>query len=63
MNGWLTNQPVGEWEGVVTDHHGRVIVLELWRNGSGFDDLVGRIPPELAQSHEPPNRWNSVGTN
>ena len=43
--GWLTDQPVGEWQGVVTDHHGRVIVLELWRPGGG--DSVGRIPPEL----------------
>ena len=41
---WLSDEPVGEWHGVVTDHHGRVVVLELSGNESGFK---GTIPPEL----------------
>ena len=41
---WLSDEPVGDWQGVVTDHHGRVVVLELWGNEGGSR---GTIPPEL----------------
>ena len=39
---WLSDAPIGEWQGVTTDHNGRVIVLHLSQNG-----LSGEIPPEL----------------
>ena len=39
---WLSDAPLNEWHGVTTDHNGRVIRLELDRNG-----LRGAIPPEL----------------
>ena len=40
---WLSDRPLGEWNGVETDENGRVVVLRLSRNA-----LVGRIPPQLA---------------
>ena len=39
---WLSDAPLGEWEGVTTDGDGRVIRLYLSRN-----NLSGEIPPEL----------------
>ncbi len=39
---WLSDAPLGEWHGVTTNYHGRVIDLELNRN-----QLSGEIPPEL----------------
>ena len=39
---WLTDAPLGEWHGVMTDASGRVEGLYLWENG-----LTGEIPPEL----------------
>ena len=39
---WLGNAPLGEWYGVFTDGNGRVVGLELYRNG-----LSGTIPSEL----------------
>ena len=39
---WLTDAPLGEWEGVTTDESGRVTGLDLSDNG-----LNGEIPPEL----------------
>ena len=39
---WLSDLPLGAWHGVETDEDGRVTKLEL-----GFNDLSGRIPPEL----------------
>ena len=39
---WLTDTPVGQWDGVWTDHQGRVRIVSLERNG-----LTGPIPPEL----------------
>ncbi|MDE2794327.1 MAG: Ig-like domain-containing protein [Gemmatimonadota bacterium] len=41
---WLTRAPLGEWHGVKTDSHGRVVELRL-----GFNGLSGRIPPEIAR--------------
>ena len=38
----LSDRPIGEWNGVTTDNNGRVIELNLYRNG-----LTGEIPPEL----------------
>ena len=40
---WLTDAPLGEWYGVVTDDNGRVIRLELDSNR-----LSGQIPTDLA---------------
>ena len=39
---WLSNQPLGEWEGVSTDADGRVTDLRL-----GDNQLSGSIPSEL----------------
>ncbi len=39
---WLTDAPLGDWYGVVTDGQGRVVSLELYENG-----LTGTIPAEL----------------
>ena len=39
---WLSDAPLGEWEGVTTDGDGRVIELDLRGN-----ELSGEIPPEL----------------
>ena len=39
---WLSDAPVGEWSGVVTDDRLRVVSLRLWGNR-----LTGPIPPEL----------------
>lgn len=39
---WLTDAPLGDWHGVVTDDSHRVITLNLEAN-----ELSGRIPPEL----------------
>ena len=39
---WLSDVPIGEWEGVTTDGNGRVIGLALLGN-----QLTGEIPPEL----------------
>ena len=39
---WLTNVPVGQWHGVITDAKGRVTDLDLSHNG-----LTGEIPAEL----------------
>ncbi len=39
---WLTREPVGEWYGIRTNDAGRVVAIELGKNG-----LRGSIPPEL----------------
>ena len=39
---WLTDAPLGEWHGVITDATGRVVQLWLQSNA-----LTGPIPPEL----------------
>ena len=39
---WLTDVPVGEWEGVTTDDNGHVTVLDL-----SYNQLSGEIPPKL----------------
>ena len=39
---WLSDAPVGEWSGVVTDDSLRVVSLRLWGNR-----LTGTIPPEV----------------
>ena len=39
---WLSDEPLGDWQGVTTDDEGRVIELHLWGN-----NLVGEIPTEL----------------
>ena len=44
---WLTDAPLGEWNGVETDVNGRVIILDLAGN-----DLAGHIPPELGELSE-----------
>ena len=42
---WLSDAPLGEWHGVITDDDGRVTELNLEPNG-----LSGEIPPELGAS-------------
>ena len=39
---WLSDAPLGEWEGVVTNDDRRITELQLHTN-----DLSGEIPPEL----------------
>ena len=39
---WLSNAPLGEWHGVITDRNGRVTGLDLREN-----QLTGEIPAEL----------------
>ena len=39
---WLSDRPLGDWHGVGTDRHGRVVAIDLYRNGLG-----GPIPAEL----------------
>ena len=41
---WLSDAPIGEWEGVTTDDNGRVTELSLLQN-----QLSGKIPPELGK--------------
>ncbi len=40
---WLSSAPVGEWYGIQTDNTGRVISIDLSRNG-----LRGDLPPGLS---------------
>ena len=47
QDNWLTDAPLGLWYGVEVDHSGRVIGLDLTRNG-----LNGSIPAELANLTE-----------
>ena len=39
---WLSDSPLGEWYGVITNEDGRFTELDL-----GSNDLSGEIPPEL----------------
>ena len=39
---WLSDAPIGEWYGVVTDEEGRVVKLEF-----GENQMKGNIPPEM----------------
>ena len=41
-SGWLTDAPMGEWDGVTTDESGRVVRLLLREN-----NLAGRIPVDV----------------
>ena len=41
---WLTDAPLGEWHGVITDSDGYVSHLGLYNN-----QLIGPIPPELGR--------------
>ena len=43
-NNWLSESPISEWHGVITDHTGRVLELRLAEN-----QLVGEIPAELGE--------------
>ena len=39
---WLSQRPLGDWDGVETDDSGNVTGLDL-----AYNSLVGRIPPEI----------------
>ena len=39
---WLSDEPLGEWQGVTTDDDGRVTQIRLWEN-----NLIGSIPADL----------------
>ena len=41
---WLSDAPIGEWDGVLTDADGRVIALFLHNNR-----LTGTLPPDLGR--------------
>ena len=41
---WLSDEPLSEWSGVLTDEQGRVRALDLYEN-----QMSGPIPPELGQ--------------
>ena len=43
-DGWLATQVLEEWHGVATDSLGRVVTLDLTRNG-----LAGRLPANLGE--------------
>ena len=43
---WLTDAPLGEWDGVQTDDNGRVIYLQMGGTGTR-QELSGEIPLEL----------------
>ena len=45
---WLSDEPMREWKGVVTDDEGRVAELSLVDN-----QLTGEIPAELGQPLQP----------
>ena len=49
---WLTDKPLGEWYGVTTNADGRVVRLDLTRNG-----LTGTIPPELGELDQLGTLW------
>ncbi len=44
---WLSDRPLGEWYGVITDENGRVTGLNLAAN-----QLTGTIPPQLGSLSE-----------
>ena len=45
---WLSDEPVGEWEGVSTDSDGHVVRLDMSVPGRpGRPGWAGRLPPEL----------------
>ena len=51
---WLSDAPLGEWEGVVTNDDGRITELQLPTN-----DLSGEIPPELGNLSNLTGLWLS----
>ena len=51
---WLSNAPMGEWDGVITDSDGRVTVLSL-----AYNQLTGSIPAELRNI--PRNDFGQLG--
>ena len=63
---WLSNRPLGEWYGVVTDDNGRVIRLELTvhiHHRLTGNNLTGELPPELGNLSELVTldlRWSSL---
>ena len=55
---WLTDAPIGQWHGVRVDQSGRVVGIQLHKNG-----LTGRLPPELGYLGELRNLilyWNTL---
>ena len=53
---WLTDAPIGEWDGVITDDAARVIALLLHNNR-----LTGTLPPDLGNLSN--LRWLRMGGN
>ena len=49
---WLSDAPIGEWYGVVTNDDGRVIALVLSTN-----NLSGEIPAELGSLSNLQSLW------
>ena len=44
---WLSDKPVGEWEGVSTDSEGHVVSLDMPWRVLYHEGWAGRLPPEL----------------
>ena len=51
---WLSDVPISQWYGIVTDDSGRVIALGLYDN-----QLSGEIPPELGNLANLEELWLS----
>ena len=46
-DGWLSNDPIGDWYGVDTNPEGRVVKLDLRRSGQRGNGLQGSLPSDL----------------
>ena len=46
-DGWLSNDPIGDWYGVDTNDEGRVVKLDLRRSGQRGNGLQGSLPSDL----------------
>ena len=46
-NGWLSNDPIGDWYGVDTNAGGRVVKLDLRGSGQRGNGLQGPLPSDL----------------
>ena len=66
QDNWLTHAPLKDWYGVEVNAEGRVISLDLYRNG-----LVGELPSGIGQPRrarkpgawpQPPDGFDSAGT-
>ena len=45
---WGSDKPVGDWHGVKTDAHGRVVLLKIYDN-----NLKGKLSPAVCELERP----------